>query len=100
MDKKKARAFLEELQALQEKYDLYLSAGYEEELDYDYGGESYISGGQSYLLLSDKEGFEVSLDDLENGLFYCAYCGRRVEGDADFCNVGCETKEKERRAKE
>lgn len=92
MDKKKARKFVEELNKLQEKYGFQITTNYEQEIDYDFKGESYVSGVTSYLTLVDNEGFEISIEDLERGYSSCYYCGRNVEGDHNFCNSGCEEK--------
>lgn len=92
MDKKKAREFLKELEKLQEKYGLQISSNYEQEIDYDYEESPYVSGVNSYITIVDKDGFEISIEDLERGYSTCFYCGRNIEGDHSFCNSGCEEK--------
>ena len=94
MDKEKARAFLEELWKLEEKYGISVSATYEEDFDYDYEDNLYASGGQVMLTLVDKEGHEISIDEVECGVSTCLYCGRNINNDAEFCHLDCETKYK------
>lgn len=95
MDKKRAREFVEELNKLQEKFSIHITSSFQEEIDYDYEGESYVSGINSELVLVDKEGFEISLDDLLSGYSTCYYCNRTIETDSNFCNTGCEKKYKD-----
>ena len=100
MDKKKAREFVEELNKLQERFGFTVETNYEEDIDYDYEGNSYSMGGNSYLTIVDELGFEISVDDLMNGFSTCYYCGRNVESDNNFCNVACEYKYNIRKEKE
>lgn len=90
LDKKKARKFLEELHALEQKHGISVTSHYEEEIDYDYGESPFVSGIQTFLLLVDTEGNELSVEDVENGYFPCLCCGGMIEGEDDFCNEGCE----------
>lgn len=92
MDKKKARKFLAELNKLQEKYGFQIASNYEEEIEYDYDENPYVGSVSSYLVLVDEEGFEISINDLENGYSTCYYCNRHIDGDLNFCNKGCEEK--------
>lgn len=91
MDISKAKKFIEELNKLQKRYSISIASGYEEEIDYDYDEIPYASGGSSYLVLVDEDGYEISLDDLENEYFTCYYCGRKVEEERSFCNIICKT---------
>lgn len=102
MDKKKAREFLAELSRLEEKYGMHLTTDYEEEIDYDYEESPYVSGIHSYLVVVDKEGFGLSVDDLLNEYFTCYYCDRNIDEERDFCNAHCEQKynDREKRRKE
>ncbi|AZV43574.1 hypothetical protein BAOM_2965 [Peribacillus asahii] len=65
MNKEKLKEFIRELNRLQEKHGIYISAGYDEMIDYNWDEEPYVSGVQSYLVFSDKEGNEKTLDDLD-----------------------------------
>ena len=96
MDKKKARKFLAELSQLEEKYGIHLTTDYEEEIGYDYEGSACVDGIRSYLVVVDKEGFGLSVDDLLNEYFTCYYCSRKIEGEDNFCNAACEQKYNDR----
>lgn len=50
------KQFFKEFQELQNKYGIRVFADYEEEIDYDYEGESYVSGIESYLSIYDQKG--------------------------------------------
>lgn len=99
MDYPKAREFVKELAVLQEKYGIRLEAGYEEEIDYDYDEVSYVSGVTSYLVLVDKDGFDIPLHDLESETLVCRYCGRIVDTDRLYCHEGCKEKDEKVQAK-
>lgn len=49
------KQFFKEFQELQNKYGIRVFADYEEEIDYDYEGESYVSGIESYLSIYDQK---------------------------------------------
>lgn len=65
MDKEQFKQFLKELHQLEDKYGIYISASYEETIDYDYDEESYVSGVAAHLVFSDSEGNELTLDNLD-----------------------------------
>ena len=92
MDKKKAREFVEELTKLEEKFGFRLGASYEDDIDYDFEGNMYAIGGSTWLNLTDKNGFEITIDDLMSGYSTCYYCSRNIDSDDNFCNVACEFK--------
>lgn len=62
--------FLEEVKELQDKYDMYIKAEYEELWEEDCNGDMYYFGGRSYLVVYDKEiGAEyIVSDDLDDFL--------------------------------
>jgi hypothetical protein len=51
--------FIEELNALQDKYDIYIHPEYEEEIDYTWEEESYVSGVNVYFAYYDSEGERI-----------------------------------------
>jgi hypothetical protein len=63
MNEEKFKQFLYEMKGLQDKYGIYVSSTYEEQIDYTWKEESYISGVQSFLLFSDKDGNELVYDE-------------------------------------
>lgn len=65
MNKEKLKLFLKELAELQEKHGIYVSATYEEHVDYNWDEEPYVSGVSAYLIFSDTDGNEMSMDNLD-----------------------------------
>ena len=65
MDKEKLQQFLMDLNKLENKYEIYISSTYDEELNYDYEENPYVSGVSSQLVFSDKDGNEMTLNDLD-----------------------------------
>lgn len=65
MNKEKLKEFLKELNQLEKKYGIYISADYREEIDYDWDEEPYVGGIDAYLVFSDKEGNYMTIDDLD-----------------------------------
>lgn len=60
MTNKNIELFMKELDELQEKYKIYISADYNEDCDYDYEGNMHPSGfGESYLVFLDENGYEI-----------------------------------------
>ena len=57
--KKDLDGFLEELSKLQDKYKIYISADYEEQLDEGMDGEWYSMGGSVSIIYTDEEGNEI-----------------------------------------
>lgn len=68
----KLNEFLNDLKQLQEKYGIKIYSGYDEEIDYDYEENPYVSGVNSYLVFSDDNGNEVTYEDdyLYKEIFY------------------------------
>lgn len=99
LSKEKAKEFLEKLNQLQEEYGFYLSSDYEEDIDIDYDGNAHISGGSSHLIILDKEGFEVSLDNMVNRFSNCHHCNRTISWFEDFCHKTCQEAFYEKRKK-
>jgi hypothetical protein len=64
VSKSKFDSFMEELNNLQEKYNIYIHAEYEEELDYGWDEELYISGVNSYLAYYDSNGMPIATDEV------------------------------------
>ncbi|MDE1407084.1 hypothetical protein NSQ93_22145 [Bacillus sp. FSL W8-0445] len=64
MNKEKLKEFLKELNQLEKKYDIYISADYREEIDYDWDEEPYVGGIDAYLVFSDEEGNSMTENDL------------------------------------
>lgn len=92
MDKQKARAFLKAIAAVEKEYGFCLAAGYEENIDYDYEDSPYVSGITSHLVVIDEKGNEQTVEDLQNYLSNCLYCGRTIHGDESFCHLECKEK--------
>jgi hypothetical protein len=65
LDKEKLKHFLIELKQLEVKYGIYISASYEESIDYNWDDEPYVSGIGAYLVFSDNDGNELTLDNLD-----------------------------------
>jgi hypothetical protein len=65
LDKEKLKEFLRELAKLENKYGIWVTASYEENIDYDYGENPYVCGVSAYLVFSDSEGNEMTLDNLD-----------------------------------
>jgi hypothetical protein len=65
MDKEKLKQFIKELNQLEEKHGIYVIAGYEETIDYNWDEEPYVSGVAAHLIYTDKEGNELTLDHLD-----------------------------------
>lgn len=63
MNKQKFRNFIDEFHKLQDKFGIYVSSGYEEEIDYNWDEEPYTSGISSYLIYTDSEGNEFNEND-------------------------------------
>lgn len=51
MDKEKIQQFFNEFNALQQKYGIKVLSDYEEQIDYNWDEEPYVSGIESYLAL-------------------------------------------------
>lgn len=68
----KLREFLLELKQLQEKYGIKINSNYEEEIDYDYEENPYVSSVKSYLVFTDENGNETTYEDeyLYNEILY------------------------------
>jgi hypothetical protein len=64
MNKEKLECFINELSQLQDKYGIYVSADYEEHIDYNWDEEPYVSGVTAYLIYRDKDGNEITENDL------------------------------------
>ncbi|WP_440110100.1 hypothetical protein [Paenibacillus sp. QZ-Y1] len=66
MTKKRAEDMLwdfhNELVGLSKKFGISIHARSEEEIDYDYEEEPYVSGIGDYVVLSDAEGNEIVVD--------------------------------------
>lgn len=92
MDKQKAKAFLGKLRKLEEEYGFSVGADYVEELDYDRDESPFVGSVSAHLVLVDKEGFDISVDDLMNERYTCRYCQRSIDNEDDFCNASCEKK--------
>lgn len=60
MNKNKFDMFLKELQELENKYGISISAGYEEEIDYTWDEEPYVSRVQAHLIFTDSDGNEIT----------------------------------------
>ena len=56
--------FHKELVNLTKKFGISISARSEEEIDYDYDEEPYVSGISDYIALSDAEGNEIVVDQI------------------------------------
>lgn len=56
--------FLKELGDLEEKYGVYISADYEEEIDYDYDENPYTSHVSAYVVYQDKNGNKLESDKI------------------------------------
>lgn len=65
MNKEKLKLFLKELAELQEKHGIYVSATYEEHVDYNWDEEPYTCGVSAHLIYIDIEGNEMSMDILD-----------------------------------
>lgn len=65
MNKEKLKQFLKELSQLEKKYGIFVAASYEENIDYNWDEEPYVSGVSAYLIFSDKDGNEMSMDNLD-----------------------------------
>lgn len=65
MNKEKFKQFLKDLKQLEEKHGIYISASYEEEIDYNWDEEPYVSGVQAVLMYYDNNGNEMTLDNLD-----------------------------------
>jgi hypothetical protein len=89
MNKEKVKRFVKEFKALQDKYGIHIAPTYEEEIDYDWNEEPYVSGVQSYLLLVDEDGNTLNFDEVLEEDFTCLYCGNETCGDGDFCSATC-----------
>lgn len=50
----KLNNFFEEFKALQQKYSVFVSSDYDEQIDYDWEEEPYVSGISSYLVIYDS----------------------------------------------
>lgn len=62
MDKSNVEMFLEELNALQDKYGIYIDAEYDENWDYGWDGENeyrYVSGVEACVIFMNKGGYEI-----------------------------------------
>lgn len=76
MNDEQLRQFVKELKALQNKYGIFITSSYEEEIDYDWDEQPYISGVQSFVEFIDSEGQKIQIseehfrdEDDEPGLF-------------------------------
>lgn len=56
--------FHRELEILSKKYGISISSRSTEEIDYDYEENPYISGYSDCLVLSDKDGNEITVRDI------------------------------------
>ncbi|MCA1025729.1 hypothetical protein LCM23_06465 [Cytobacillus kochii] len=63
MDKEKMRLFLEELNQLQTKHGIYISAFAEEHFEYNYREELEFESASAQLLFTDTEGNEMTEDE-------------------------------------
>lgn len=63
MKQKQFEQFEKELQALQEKYNIYIHADYEEDVDYTWEEEPYVMGVTAYLAYYDAEGMPIVMED-------------------------------------
>lgn len=63
MKKSKYEMFIEELNILQEKYNIYIQADYEEEIDYNWDEEPYVSGVHCYLAYYDSDGVPIPTNE-------------------------------------
>lgn len=63
MNEETLREFAKEIKAIQNKYGIFISSSYEEEIDYDWEENPYISGCQSFVTFVDAEGYEVEFDE-------------------------------------
>lgn len=65
MDKENLKQFLRELNMLEKKHGIHIIAEYEETVDYDWDEEPYVSGTSAYLVFIDKEGNQMTMDNLD-----------------------------------
>lgn len=62
----KAKAFVMELHALEEKYGLRIYLGHEDIWDYDdYRDVPYICETENYIYLEDDDGNSINIDDID-----------------------------------
>lgn len=65
----KLNKFFEEFKALQEKYEVFVTSDYDEEIDYNGEDELYVSGISSYIAIyNNSKDKQLAIIDLEEEL--------------------------------
>lgn len=73
MSENTVEMFLEELNALQDKYGIYIDADYKEDWDYRWDGR-YLSGIEAHVVFMNKGGYEIQdIHRDENWHYYPLY---------------------------
>lgn len=63
VDVEKVKKFIEALSLLEMEHGIHISADYEEEIDYGWEEDPYISGVRPFLIYVDEQGYYIASDD-------------------------------------